>query len=145
MTITVLPAHNFGSSLDDVGNSRVSGVRVAVYDTNGDLKGVLNTTSSGTFTISTPSFSTTDTLNVGDTLNQHALADEWNWVNPDTTIVEGGQWAFAVNGNFMVPVKFTGVAVDAASVSIGEDLSLQIGQSKQMTASIQPETRQTKP
>lgn len=144
MTITVLPAHNFGSSLDDVGNSRVSGVRVAVYDTNGDLKGVLNTTSSGTFTISTPSFSATDTLNVGDTLNQHALADGWNWVNPDTTIVEGGQWAFAVNGNSMVPVKFTGVAVDAASVSIGEDLSLQIGQSKQMTASIQPENTTNK-
>lgn len=131
--------YNFGSSLNDVGNSRVSGVRIAVYDTKGNLMNVLNTTLSDVFTISTPSFSTNDTLEVGDTLSQHALQDGWDWVDSAATIVEGGQWAFAVNGNAMVPVKFTGVAVGAASVSIGEDVSLQIGQSEQLEATILPE------
>ncbi len=133
--------YNFGKTPEATGISRLSSVRVAVYDKTGALKSTLNVTITGSdFDIAAPEFADDAALNVGDTLSQHALADGWTWAEPDTAVVEGGQWAFAVKDGSMVPVEFTGVPVAAESVTIGsESIELQIGQSTQLTAAVLPE------
>ena len=131
--------YTFGRTPVASNTSRNSGVRVAVYDKAGKLNSTINITGTGVFTISQPTFATSAELNVGDTLSQHALADGWAWASPDIKIVEGGQWAFAVKDTEMVPVEFTGVPVLASSVSIGQNFELQIGQSKELTATVMPE------
>lgn len=132
--------YNFGNASDSVGNTRTSNVKVAVYDVNGDLLGILNTTTTDSFSIAVPDFEAPEAvLHVGDKLSAHPLADGWAWADSDATVVEGGQWAFAVKDENMVPVAFTGIPVDAESVDVGEDFSLQIGQSQQLNATILPE------
>ena len=134
--------YTFGNTAEPAGISRLSSVKIAVYDKQGLLSSMIYvTTGTDSFAITQPAFANTDeVLYVGEALSQHGLADGWAWAAPDTRIVEGGQWAFAVKGTEMVPVEFTGVSVAAESVAIGGgDFTLQIGHSKQMTATVSPE------
>lgn len=134
--------YTFGNEAKPSNTSKVSSVRVLVYDTDGKLMNAISGITSEQFEV--PSIESVK-ADAGVKLSDVSLTDGWKWTNLDKKVVVGSQIAFAVKDNIVAPITIVGEEVYATGVALNtQTLNLDLGSSSQLTAVITPENTTNK-
>ena len=127
--------YTFGKEAEVSNTSKLSNVRVLVYDKTGNLINVVQIKEKEEFT--KPNLNTTADANV--TLENVSLDDGWTWTKPQTKVVVGGQIAFAKKGTELTAVYIEGKAVPTKKITLSlESANLEVGSTMTLNATVDP-------
>ena len=111
-------------------------INVYVCDKNNKLVNVVNGPKTIDFSI--PKISSKEVVTESK-LSSIALEDGWTWVTPDTSVVYGGQVAFAKKANEIAPVKITGLPIEVSKIELDKsEINLEKGKNVALKAIVSP-------
>lgn len=111
-------------------------INVYVYDKAGNLVNIVSGPKAADFSV--PAIADKEAV-TDSKLSSITLEDGWEWVSPDTTVVYGGQIAFAKKEASIAPVKVTGTPVAVTKVELDKsEFSIEKGKTSTLKATVSP-------